>query len=123
MFYFLKNKGYIYCIYTVHTAVDQQGEQTINRKAKCTGGVKGFVFRSWISDEVCLNRAEQATNTKTLNEICGIGTPAEMYKPLQSAEEQRIAYVISVLTDEYVNPYESNLDRETLANFLSSDVA
>ena len=53
-------------IYPERRAIDQRGEQTINRDAKTLGGTKSFAADSSAILKWTLSRAEQAENTKAL---------------------------------------------------------
>ena len=78
----LKHKGFSVQAqekYPVRTAVDQRGEQTINKQAKTAGGIKQFSSNSDSVRKWCLNRAEQAHSTKALKDLCGIGAVPEFY--------------------------------------------
>ena len=70
----------------VCTAIDQRGEQTINRDAKTAGGIKSFAANSEPVLKWCLNRSEQAQNTKALSDLCGISTNPELYKPCRPSQ-------------------------------------
>ena len=52
--------------YKLHTAIDQRGEQSINRDAKTTGGIKSFAVDNTSVLKWTLNRSEQAKNTAEL---------------------------------------------------------
>ena len=111
--------------YPVRTAIDQRGEQTINREAKTMGGIKNVASNSPSVLKWCLNRADQAQNTKALNEMCGIGDPSEIYKPLRPSQilqsEERVYSVIKVLTEEYINPFNINIDKGVFFNISSGE--
>ena len=49
--------------YAIRTSIDQRGEQTINRNAKTSGGIKSFVSNEKSVLKWCLNRSEQARNS------------------------------------------------------------
>ena len=70
-----------------------------------------------------LNRAEQAMNTKALYTMCDINAPSEMYKPSRPSQilqsENRVASIVNVLRDEYLNPFEVCLDKSVLFNLSS----
>ena len=69
--------------YPMRTALDQRGEQTINRDAKTTGGIKAFSTNSSSVLKWCLNRSEQATNTKAQDDLAGLRKNDTCYKPLR----------------------------------------
>ena len=109
--------------YPVRTAVDQRGEQTINRDAKTTGGIKAFSTNSSSVLKWCLNRADQSTNTKALNNIAGLSKNNYSYKALRPSQvlksEMLVNQVQEVLTSEYLNPFDSALDKTKLYNLSS----
>ena len=49
--------------YLLQIAIDQRGEQTINRDAKISGGIKAFSTNNESVTKWCLNCSEQAKNT------------------------------------------------------------
>ena len=94
----------------VRTAIDQRGEQTINRDAKTAGGIKAFASDKSSVLKWCLNRSEQAQNTKSLFDACGLNITSELYKPCRPSQilfsESLVTNVIHVLNNEYVNPFD-----------------
>ena len=58
--------------YPVRTVQDQRREQTINRDTKTSGGTKVISTNSFSILKWYLNRFEQATNTKALDNLAGI---------------------------------------------------
>ena len=72
--------------YPVRTALDQRGEQTINRDAKTSGGIKAFSRNSSSVLKWCLNRSEQATYTKALDDLAGLGKNNTFYKPSRPSQ-------------------------------------
>ena len=87
--------------YSVRTAKDQRGEQTLNRDAKTTGGIKGYASNKSSVMKWTLNRAEQAPNTDGLYNMCDIRTSSHFYKPSRPSQilqsESRVSNVVSVL--------------------------
>ncbi len=57
-------------------AIDQRGEQTLNRDAKTTGGIKSFISDSNAILKWTLNRAEQAKCTENLLNLAQINNPS-----------------------------------------------
>ena len=53
--------------YAIRTAIDQRGEQTLNKDVKTTGGVRVFAA----------NRSERANNTKELLGMCGLNASSQ----------------------------------------------
>ena len=111
--------------YPVRTAVDQRGEQTINRDAKTAGGIKNIAKDPNAVLKWCLNRSEQASNTKALFEMANISGTSGSYKPLRPSQivrsEVLVQSIMRVLEDEYINPYDDSIDPDSLFN-LSSGV-
>lgn len=111
--------------YPIRTAIDQRGEQTINRDAKTAGGVKSFSTREESVLKWCLNRSEQAQNTRSLEELCNIRTDNSKYKPSRPSEilksEKLVQKVITVIQEDYINPFGLTVDKEKLV-CLSSGV-
>ena len=112
--------------YNVRTAVDQRGEQTLNRDAKTTGGIKGIASDEAPVIKWTMNRPEQASNTGELLKMCGMDSSSEMYRPSRPSQilqsEKRVSDITRVLREEYINPFDINLDKSSLFN-LSSGVA
>ena len=109
--------------YPLRISVDQRGEQTINRDAKTTGGIKAF---STLGDSVskwCLNRAEQARNTRELQNLCGLSTDTGIYKPCRPSQiikcEKLVQSTMRVLMEEYINPFDIFLEKDMLINLSS----
>ena len=55
--------------YAVRTAIDQRGEQTINRDAKTSGGISQFAAKEATVLKWRLNRSEAAANVAALYEM------------------------------------------------------
>ena len=55
--------------------------------------------------------------------MCNIHTPSEMYKPCRPSQitksEERVNNVVTVLQEEYINPFNENLDKNTLYDLSS----
>ena len=122
----LKNKGMSVQAqdrYPVRTAVDQRGEQTINRDAKTAGGIRNIAKDSNAVLKWCLNRSEQATNTKALFDMAKLGSASSSYKPLRPSQivksEKLVQQVIKVLEEEYVSPFDDSIDHTCLFNLSS----
>ena len=112
--------------FPIRVAIDQRGEQTINRDAKTSGGIKSFAADSSAILKWTLNRSEQAENTKALLSLADVNHSASTYKPLRPSQilqsEKFVTRIIDVLKEEYVNPFGVNVDKEKLVN-LSSGIA
>ena len=91
--------------YEVRTSIDQRGEQTINRVAKTSGGMKPFVSNEKSVLKWCLNRSEQASNTRALLDLCGAGVFNDQYKPCRHSQiilsENLVGSVMNVLINKY----------------------
>ena len=111
----------------IRTAIDQRGEQTTNKDAKISVGIKSFAANSASVLKWCLNRSEQAENTRALKELCGISTNPELYKPCRPSQitsqksNELVNNVVQVLTNHFINPLGQDLDKDQLVN-VSSDV-
>ena len=94
----------------VRTAIDQRGEQTMNQDAKTSGGVKAFATDRTSLLKWCLNRSQQAQNTRALNKVAGFGENTDLYKPLRPSQviksDEMVSNVQSELENEYINPFE-----------------
>ena len=69
--------------YLFRTAIDQRGEQTINRDAKTSGGIKYFAADPNAIVKWTLNRSAQAKNTEALYELANIRSSELVYKSLR----------------------------------------
>ena len=72
--------------FPIRIAIDQRGEQTINRDAKTSGGIKSFASDSSSILKWTLNRAEQAKNTTALLNLAEVNSATNAYKPLRSLQ-------------------------------------
>ena len=104
--------------YSLRTSIDQRGELTINRDAKTSGGVKAFSTKEESVLKWCLNRCEQAKNTKALEDLCGLGIGTGIYKPARPSQilkhEKLVLDVMEVLQGHYSNPFEIDRDKDKL---------
>ena len=67
--------------FPLRVPVDQSGEQTLNRDAKTTGGIKYFAADSSAVLKWTLNCSEQAKNTGALLNLTDMNNPGSIYKP------------------------------------------
>ncbi len=90
--------------FPVRVAVDQRGEQTINRDAKTPGGIKSFAADSASILKWTLNRSAQAENTKALLDLAEVNTASNAYKPLRPSQilqsEKFVSRIREVLKKE-----------------------
>ena len=68
------------------TAIDQRGEQSINRDAKTAGGIKSFYSSESSILKWTLNRAHQSANTSELKSMTGMNQENFAYKSLRPSE-------------------------------------
>ena len=70
-----------------------------------------------------LNISEQATNTKALDDLAGLGKNNTSYEPLRPSQilksESLVAKVQAVLENEYLNTFKTALDQSKLYNLSS----
>ena len=112
--------------YAVRTAIDQRGEQTINRDARTSGGISQFAAKEANVLKWTLNRSEAAANVAALYEMTALTESHTMYKHLRPTQilmsEKRVQKIEEVLETEYINPFRLNIDTSKLIN-LSSGVS
>ena len=86
--------------YSLRTSIDQRGEQTINRDAKTSGGVKAFNTKEESVLKWCLNQSELAKNTKALEDLCGLGIGTGIYKPTRKRLHKKRLHTNEKLSHE-----------------------
>jgi hypothetical protein len=110
----ISSRGYYYKAFSISTvlpcftdtdksfSIDQRGEQTINRDAKTTGGIKAFS----VTKESVLKSIRRNKNTKDLREMCGFVSVPGISKPSHpsqlSKSEHLVQNVMHVLVEEYI---------------------
>ena len=108
--------------YALRTATDQRGEQTFNKDAKTMGGIKGFASNTNSVLKWTLNKSFQS-NTRALLNMCGLDDVSEIYRPLRPSQvlqsEAKVANVIEVLSEEYINPFGTDVPINKLLNLSS----
>ena len=111
--------------YPLRIAIDQRGEQTINRDANTSGGIKTFSTNNESVTKWCLNRSEQAKNTKALYDLCDLDAGSNTYKLCRPSQiiktEELVQAVMNTLMNEYINPFDVLLEKDELV-CLSSGV-
>ena len=112
--------------YPHRTAIDQRGEQSINRDGRTAGGIKSFYSSQSSILKWTLNRAQQSANTSELKSMTGIAQENFAHKSLRPSEiiksEKKVQRIVEVLQDEYINPFDEDLEKNYLYN-LSSGIA
>ena len=66
--------------YILCAAIDQRGQQSINRDAKTTGRIKSFAVDNTSVLKWTLKRSEQAKNTAELLSMVGMQSTSDVYK-------------------------------------------
>ena len=93
------------------------GEQTINRNAKISGGIKCFASDEDAILKRTLNRSMQAM------EFADVKSSEEGYKsnrPSQILKSEKVVEaVMSVIIEEYMNPFDKSLYKSRLYNLSS----
>ena len=91
-------------------AIDQRGEQTINKDTKVSGGIEYFASDENAILKWTLNRSMQAMNTKALLEFKDVKSSGEGYKSNRPSQilksEKLVEAVIRVMTEEYMNLFD-----------------
>ena len=90
------------------------------------GGIKGFASDTASVMKWCLNRPTQAKNTSCFRTLAGLASKTGIYKPLRPSQilktEKMVTNAIDVITNEYINPFGLDIDKNHLYN-LSSGIA
>ena len=85
--------------------------------------IKNFASNSSSVLKWCLNRPSQAENTNALKDLAGLRNKVYNYKPLRPSQilksEERVSAVVRVLQDEYLNPFDLEVDATHLFNLSS----
>ena len=109
--------------YPLRTAIDQRGEQTLNKDAKSTGGIRSFASSSESVTKWTSNRASQASVTAKLKKFSNITKSDEIYKPLRPHQivksEKWTASLQNTISQDFVNPFSTGLDPFKLYNLSS----
>ena len=109
--------------YALRTAIDQRGEQTINRDSKVAGGIKAFSADKKSIMTWTLNRASQAENTSNLRTFSNTEPLGDVYKQVRPSSilksEKRVQKLVHVMTSEYINPFGPSLSSDQLYNLSS----
>ena len=92
-----------------------------------TGGLKFFNRKEESVLKRCLNRSEQAKNTKELEKLFGLSADTGIYKlarPSQIMNSEKLVssvYVVYVLREDYIYPFDIGIDKNVIVS-LSSGV-
>ena len=109
--------------YSLRTAADQRGEQSLNKDAKTVGGVRRFSADNDAVTNWTMGRADQAWNLNSLLQTCNIRQQYDEHKHTRPSQilqsESRTSNVVAVLDNDYVNPFDIALDRTMLINLSS----
>ena len=65
--------------YPLRTAIDQRGEQTLNRDAKVSGGITSFAVDHTCVSKWTLNRSSTAQITNNLKQFVGIKNSDDVF--------------------------------------------
>ena len=109
--------------YNLQTAVEQRGEQSLNKGAKTVGSIRRFSPDNDAVANWTMGRADQARNLNSLLQMCNIREQYYMYnrtRPLQIlTSESHKSNVVTVLENEFANLFDIALDRTMLINLRS----
>ena len=109
--------------YPNRTAIDQRGEESINRDAKTAGRINKFYSSESSILKWTLNRPHQSANTSELKSMTGINQQNFVYKSLRPNEiiksEKKVRRIVKVLQEEYISPFSGELDKSQLYNLSS----
>ena len=112
--------------YATSTSIDERGEQTINRDTKTSGGIKSFECNRKSVLKWCLNRSEQASNSRALLDLWGVGVVNGQYKPSKPSQiiltENLVGSTINVLINKYLNHFDESMDPNYLFNLSSGEL-
>ena len=90
---------------------------------KLIGGITSFASSKIAVARWCVNRADQAKNTSALKQLAGTEKITEINKSLRPSQilssEEKVQKVMEVLSDEYINPFSTDLDKAKLINLRS----
>ncbi|KAG1685941.1 hypothetical protein GQR58_008889 [Nymphon striatum] len=109
--------------YKCRIAIDQRGEQTINKDAKVSGGIKYFASDENAILKWTLNRSAQAKNTNALMALADVNSSDEGYKSNRPSQilksENFVENIMNIMTEEYINPFDESLEKDCLYNLSS----
>ena len=110
--------------YNLRAAVDQRGEQSLNKDGKTVGGIRRFSADNDAVTKWTMGRADQARNLNSLLQMCNIRQQYDEYKHTRPSKilqsESHISNVVAVLENHLnVNPFEIALDNTSFINLSS----
>ena len=109
--------------YPTRSPIDQRGEQTINRDVKSSGGIKFFASDQDSVLKWNLNRPFQAQNTEALYKMSAVNHANDEYKATRPSQilksEKYVTDLVEVLRNDFMNPFDSNIDKGKLLNLSS----
>ena len=95
--------------YNLRTAVDQRGEQSLNKDAKTVGGVRRFSVDNNAVTKWTMGRADQVRNLNSSLQMCNIKQQYDEYKHTRPAQilqsELRTSNVLAVLENDHINSF------------------
>ena len=104
--------------YPLRIAIDQRGEQNINRDANTSDGIKAFSTNNKSVTKWCLNRSEQAKNAKAMYDLSGLDAGTNTYKLCRPSQilktGELVQAVMNTLMNEYINPFDILLEKDEL---------
>ena len=105
-------------------SVDERDKETIDRDGETAGGIKNFASNKSAVPKWCLNRSEQAKNTKALKDYCGISKDVDYYKlcirTSQILKSNELLHkTATVLSKDYINPFRVEINQTKLVNLSS----
>ena len=111
--------------YPLRTAIDQRGKQTLNREAKSVSRIGKFEGNIDSIIKWTLNRASQAKITAEQKLFAQVNKSEEMHKAFRPHQirksENWTATLAQIISQDFFNPFDCNLDCTKLYN-LSSGV-
>ena len=106
--------------YALRTVIDQRVEQALYREAKSVGGIGRFGGNIDSTIKWTLNRASQAKITTELKLLAQVNKSEKMYKAFRPHQirksENWTATFAQVISQDFWNPFDCNLDSTKLYN-------
>ena len=109
--------------YPLRTAVDQRGEQTLNRDAKTSGGITNFAGNIDAVTKWTLNRSAQAEVTGELKRVAGIEGTQDTYKQIRPHHivnsNKMCDKLVTTISKDFTSPFSTQLSPDRLFNLTS----